>query len=177
MKTLPNDIVLRPKFEIELESPKNNVLQFFEETKENNFLVKRIDEHVFIKFKKEHTHFWSPQLHLEINGEENDISKIYGQFGPNPTLWTFFMFLHFGIGTLFIVFSIWGYSNWSLDKSYGLQLGILTFMVVIWFSLYAFGRVGKAKGKPQMKELYNFMKETLGSLKRITYCNQNASTV
>ncbi len=177
MKTLPNDIVLRPRFEIELESPKNNVLQFFEETKENNFLVKRIDEHVFIKFKKEHTHFWSPQLHLEINREKNDTSKIYGKYGPNPTLWTFFMFLHFGIATIFIFFSIWGYSNWSLDKSYGLQLGILVFMVMIWVSLYVFGRAGKAKGKPQMNELCDFMKEILSPLKRVTYCNQNASTV
>ncbi|NJB72883.1 hypothetical protein GGR42_003381 [Saonia flava] len=162
MKTLPNDIVLRPRFELELKLPKGNVLQFFEKSKKKDFLVKCIDEHVFIKFKKEHSHFWSPQLHLEITEINENISEVFGRFGPNPALWTFFMFLHFGIATLFIVCCIWGYSNWSLGKSYGLQLGILIFMIVVWFSLYAFGRVGKAKGKPQMKELYSFMKETLG---------------
>ncbi|PCJ98697.1 MAG: GTP-binding protein [Flavobacteriaceae bacterium] len=164
MKTLPNDIVLRPRFEIELKSHKNNVLHFFEETKKGNFLVNCVDEYVFIKFRKEYTHFWSPQLHLEIHEKETDLSTLYGQFGPNPSLWTFFMFLHFGIATIFITFGIWTYSNWSLGKPYGIQIGILILMVLIWISLYIFGRLGRSKGKPQMVELYHFMEETLNHL-------------
>jgi len=51
----------------------------------------------FIKFNQGSQSFWSPQLHLEIVklDEDEQKSKIYGLFGPNPTLWTFFMFLHF----------------------------------------------------------------------------------
>jgi len=95
MKALPNDIVLRPRFQLELPQPKESVLESFENKKKEPFLINRIDDHVFIKFQKKDVHFWSPQLHLEINEIDTEKSKVYGLFGPNPTLWTFFMFLHF----------------------------------------------------------------------------------
>ena len=161
MKALPNDIVLRPRFQLKLQQPKESALQSFEKKKNEPFLINRLDDHVFIKFQKKDVHFWSPQLHLEINEIDTENSKVYGLFGPNPTLWTFFMFLHFGVGTFFIIFGIWAYSSASLDKSYGLQLGAMIFMVLIWFVLYAFGRAGRRKGKPQMIQLFHFMRAVL----------------
>lgn len=161
MKALPNDIVLRPRFQIQLKEPKETALNSFENIETEPFLVKRIDDHVFIKFNKKNAHFWSPQLHLEINEVDDDNSRLYGLFGPNPTLWTFFMFIHFGVATFFVIFGIWAYSSAALDRPYGLQIGAMIFMVILWFVLYAFGRAGKRKGKPQMNELYSFMSNTL----------------
>ncbi len=161
MKPLSNDIVLRPRFQLELSETKEELLESFEKSQVEPFLVKRLDEHVFIKFNKKNNHFWSPQLHLEIDELDEKNSKLYGVFGPNPTLWTFFMFLHFGVATLFIILGIWAYSSAALDKPYGLQLGFMAFLVVLWFILYFFGRAGKQKGKPQMQDLYRFMMDTL----------------
>ncbi len=161
MKPVPNDIVLRPSFQLELPSSKEEVLSAFAENKRKPFLIKRLDEHIFIKFNSEKIHFWSPQLHLEIQEKDEGNSKLYGVFGPNPTLWTFFMFLHFGVATCFIILGIWAYSSASLDRPYGLQLGLMVFMVLLWFVLYGFGRAGKHKGKPQMLELHTFMMETV----------------
>ncbi|MEP3208625.1 MAG: GTP-binding protein [Maribacter sp.] len=157
MKPIPNDIVLRPRFQLELSGAREELLQSFEKKQVEPFLVKRIDEHVFIKFNKKNNHFWSPQLHLEFDELDKKSSKLYGVFGPNPTLWTFFMFLHFGVATVFVILAIWAYSSASLDKPYGLQLGLMVFMTLLWFVLYFFGRAGKQKGKPQMEELYRFM--------------------
>lgn len=157
MKPLPNNIVLRPRFQLELSEDKEILLQSFEKSQVEPFLVKRLDEHVFIKFNKENIHFWSPQLHLEIEEIDPENSKLYGVFGPNPALWTFFMFLHFGVATVFIILGIWAYSSAALDKTYSLQLGLMGFMAVIWIVLYFFGRGGKHKGKPQMEELYRFV--------------------
>ena len=161
MPALPNEIVLRPRFQIKLDTSKEEALQSFEGEVEKPFLVKRLDDHIFIKFNKKEAHFWSPQLHLEINELEDGKSRLYGLFGPNPTLWTFFMFLHFGVATFFIIFGIWAYSSAALDRPYGLQVGAMVFMVVLWFTLYAFGRAGKRKGKPQMKQLFSYMKKAL----------------
>lgn len=161
MKPIPNDIVLRPRFQFELSDTKEELLQSFEKSQVEPFLVKRLDEHVFIKFNQKHNHFWSPQLHLEIDAVDENNSKLYGVFGPNPTLWTFFMFLHFGVATVFIILGIWAYSSAALDKPYGLKLGVMGFLTVVWFILYFFGRAGKQKGKPQMQELYQFMMEVL----------------
>ena len=161
MKTLSKDIVLRPRFQIQLDRPKDTALDSFENGKSDPFVVKRIDDHVFIKFNKKNIHFWSPQLHLEINEVDDASSRLYGLFGPNPTLWTFFMFIHFGVATFFIIFGIWAYSYAALDEPYGLQIGAMVFMVVLWFVLYGFGRAGKRKSKPQMNELYSFMSNRL----------------
>ena len=161
MKPIPNDIVLRPRFQLELSDRKEKILASFEKSEKAPILVKRLDEHIFIKFNKKNNNFWSPQLHLEIDEIDKTNSKIYGVFGPNPTLWTFFMFLHFGVATVFIALSIWAYSSAALDKSYGLQLGLMGFMAILWFVLYFFGRAGKRKGKPQMEELYRFMMAVL----------------
>ena len=141
-------------------------MQCFEGEVEKPFLVKRLDDHIFIKFNQKEAHFWSPQLHLEINEEDKDHSKLYGLFGPNPTLWTFFMFLHFGVATFFIIFGIWAYSSAALDRPYGVQIGAMVFMVILWFTLYAFGRAGRRKGKPQMSQLYSFMNKRMGSIIR-----------
>ena len=81
MATLSNEIVLRPRFQIKLESPKEEALQCFEGEVEKPFLVKRLDDHIFIKFNKKEAHFWSPQLHLEINDEDDGNSKLYGSTG------------------------------------------------------------------------------------------------
>ncbi|NAS31520.1 GTP-binding protein [Flavobacteriaceae bacterium R38] len=161
MKTLPNDIVLRPRFQLEIHYPKEHLLSLFEETERIPFILKRIDDHVFIKFNQEQVHFWSPQLHLEINEKDDSNSKLYGLFGPSPSLWTFFMFLHFGLATLFVAFGIWAYSNWSLKEDFVLQVAAMLFLIIIWFTLYFLGRIGKQKGKPQMHQLYQLMKDVL----------------
>ncbi|MFT6930769.1 MAG: hypothetical protein ACJAQ7_002260 [Sediminicola sp.] len=71
------------------------------------------------------------------------------------------MFLHFGVITLFIIVGIWAYSNWSLDKPIGILIGLLVGLIVVWGLLYAFGRTGRKKGEPQMKELYSFISEVI----------------
>jgi len=141
--------------------PKEQILSNFEEVKEPPFLVKRLDEHVFIKFNQENHHFWSPQLHLEIDELDTTSSRLYGVFGPNPTLWTLFMFIHFVVAGMFIIIGIWAYSSVSLQRPFHLQVGLMILIVILWFVLYFAGRIGKQKGKPQMKELHDFMMKVL----------------
>lgn len=160
--SLPNEIVLRPRFQLTLADPPQEVLGRLQDACRPPFHIKRVDDHVFIRFDAPQSHFWSPQLHLEVLEEEPSGSRIYGLFGPNPTLWTFFMFLHFGVATLFVIFGIWAYSSASLDRPYGVQLGAMLGMVALWFVLYAVGRAGRAKGKPQMYELHTFFMGVVG---------------
>lgn len=161
-----NEIVLRPRFKFDVDHENESLLKLFDESKteQSEFVVSRVDDHVFIRFPKAKQHFWSPQLHLEINkNEQKNTSSIYGLFGPNPTVWTLFMFLHFFVAIVFIGFGIWAYSNWSLGDSYGIQAGIMVMMVAFWFTLYFVGRMGKKTGMDQMHELHHFMRDTLRS--------------
>ncbi|MBT8245688.1 MAG: GTP-binding protein [Winogradskyella sp.] len=160
---LTNEIVLRPRFKFDVETTNEILLARFEAQKneQSQFIVTRLDDHVFIRFPKQQQHYWSPQLHLEINEKDKSTATVHGLFGPNPTIWTMFMFLHFIVAGLFIAFGIWAYTNMSLGNSYAVQLFLTLFMVIIWFALYFIGRIGKSKGEPEMYKLYAFMQDTL----------------
>lgn len=159
MSELVNEIILRPRFEIRLYSSPDIIQQAFDVTPKPPFLLKRIDEHIYIRFNKAETTFWSPQLHLEISSFSEGKSTIHGVFGPNPALWTFFMFLHFGVATLFLILGVFAYSKHSLGHEVTPWLLGMGFLVMVWFALYAFGRLGKSKGKPQMQQLRKYADE------------------
>ena len=163
---LSNEVVLRPRFKFSVNHDNEDLLSLFEDTQktQSEFIVSRIDDHVFIKIPKHKQHFWSPQLHLEINKNEADNSStIYGLFGPNPTVWTMFMFFHFVVIGIFFGFGVWAYTNWSLGNDYTIQLFITLFMIVIWFALYFGGSLGKKSGMAEMYLLHHFMRDTLRS--------------
>ncbi|MFD2791216.1 GTP-binding protein [Arenibacter sp. H213] len=137
-------------------------MELFKNTEEPPFVVKCMDHHVFIKFNKVESNFWSPQLQIEIVDHVAGKSTLYGLFGPNPTLWTFFMFVHFVVATLFIILGVWAYSSHALGKSYELQMGLMALMIALWIVLYFFGRNGKRKGNDQMQQLNDYMMRQLG---------------
>ena len=161
--TLKNEIVLRPRFKFELEQDRDEAIAAFEAVKNDTdeFTITTVDDHVFIKIPKDKQHFWSPQLDLEIIRDEQNQTTLHGLFGPKPTVWTMFMFLHFVVGSLFLGFGIWAYTRATLDEPYLLQLVLMGFMVIAWFVLYFAGRMGKSAGRDEMISQYNFMKEIL----------------
>lgn len=161
---LSNDIVLRPRFEMEADASIEEVIEKFSLAKSNTegFKLACVDSHVFIRLPKTEQNFWAPQLHLEFFEIPESRTLIKGFFGPNPTIWTMFMFFHVAIGMLFLIDLIWLYSNINLKNPYGLQIGIALGLVLIWIALYAGGTVGKTKGKPGMQSLYGFMLRTVG---------------
>jgi len=163
MNTSLNEIVLRPRFKIEIPRSNTSVLEDFEKSKTNqsDIIINRLDDHVFLKLPKHIEHFWSPQLHLEINEVDQNNCLLHGLIGPNPTMWTLFMFFHFIIAGLFIAFGIWAYTNWTLKTNYIFQLSLALLMVIIWVALYFGGRIGKASSKTEMHTLHNFMLKVL----------------
>lgn len=142
----------------------SEVLELFAKAKsgQDRFIVSCMDDHIFIKLPKQERHFWSPQLHLELTETTGEKCSLHGFFGPNPTVWTMFMFFHVAVGILFMVNATWMYTKYSLNNSIGLQIGVAMALILIWILLYFAGVAGKKKGKPGMRELHNFMLETIG---------------
>ncbi|GER59375.1 GTP-binding protein [Patiriisocius marinus] len=160
---LSNEIVLRPRFTIESTDAPDKLLATFEESKTHtvDFVISRIDDHVFIRIPKNKQHFWSPQLHLEIYKIESQPTIIKGLYGPNPTVWTMFMFLHFVVGTLFIGAGVWMYTNIALGDPFIFPIVALITLFIMWFVLYFSGRLGKQAGKKEMLQLQAYFYETL----------------
>lgn len=156
-------IALRPRFEVE---SKKSVEQILERAKilkselKSDYQIKIIDEHLYFYFSKEKRKYYSPFLHLELEAEEGK-TKVKGLFGPEQLLWTLFMFLHFIVAGLFLVFSMMAYTHWSLNQSIVLDIVVMTFMVVFWILLYVIARINREKGVPQMHELEDLMYKVL----------------
>jgi hypothetical protein len=160
---LGEEIVLRPRFKLELEQSSDWALQAFESAKKETteFVIHRSDDHVFLKIPKEKQHFWSPQLDLEIFQFEGEKTEVRGLFGPKPSVWTLFMFLHFAVIGLAAGMGVWAYSNAALKLPYFVQLLALFILALGWFVLYFAGRMGKSAGKKEMIALNQFMRQTL----------------
>ena len=156
-------IALRPKFEVESKKSVEQILERAKNLKselKSDYQIKIIDEHLYFYFSKEKRKYYSPFLHLELEADEGK-TIIKGLFGPEQLLWTLFMFLHFIVAGLFLVFSMMAYTHWSLNQSIVLDVVVMTFMVVFWILLYVIARINREKGVPQMHELEDLMYKVL----------------
>lgn len=120
-----------------------------------------MDEHIFLDILNKDNHFWSPHLHLELEEATEKITKVKGLFGPKPQVWTFFMFLHFVVATLFIGCGIWAYVGSTLEETPILPIILLIILPMVWILLYLFGRLGRDFGKGQIKQMQIFLIELL----------------
>lgn len=154
---LNNTMILRPRFTVSLNCDISIVNNQFKKAKLNirDYKVYFSDRHIFIRFSKLHQHFWSPQLHLEL--QENDMTtEIRGLYGPNPIVWTMFMFLNFVIAILFLGTIIWGYAMITTHRNVNPAIVSALVLILIWLSFYFAGRFGKKKANKQMLQLNAF---------------------
>jgi Na+/melibiose symporter-like transporter len=159
-----NEIFLRPRVEIVLKESTQELIAKFKKALAGVHCIfpgKVIGTHIVIDVPKEEAHFWSPQLHIEIEEIDKNNSQLKGLFGPKPQVWSLFMFFHFALAVAFIGFSIMAYVKMSLNESYTGPLIICISIPVIWVILYFLGDLGKRKGKRQMEALNDFMMEIL----------------
>lgn len=162
-----NRILLKPRFKLKYkESDQDIIHQFKEELSKDDciYTSKIIGHHIIIDVPKKDEHFWSPQLHVEIE-QEDSLTIVKGILGPRPKIWTFFMFLHFIVAIAFFVFFVIFYSRWSLNQEYTFSMVMCLLMPIIWVALYFFGQLGKKFGYTQMVGLHDLLLKALNNFK------------
>ena len=163
-----SELFLRPRFQLDLDQSSDVLLDRFKSNLmegDCKYCSRIVDNHIVIDVPENESHFWSPQLQVEIEEIDPKKAKIKGLFGPKPQVWTLFMFIHFAVGTAFLVFTVIVYSRWSLKESLIFPVAMLVGLVIIWILLYLLGRLGKSTGEKQMTELKSFMNATLQKVK------------
>ncbi|MGG8497416.1 GTP-binding protein [Tenacibaculum sp. TC6] len=165
---LYNQIFLKPRFQVDFEMNANSLLTKIQNHigGEQLYKMKVVDHHIVIDVPEKESHYWSPQLHIEVEELTEETSKLKGLFGPKPQVWTLFMFIHFAVATAFLIFAVIAYSNWSLKKEIFLPVTMLVILPLLWVTLYFIGSIGKATGKKQMDDLKEFMKQVLKEVKK-----------
>lgn len=163
-----NDIRLRPRFYKDIDENIESVRQKFIDYSKNmtpGFLIKIRPNHIQFTIQGEKQKYWSPHLSIELEekeGNEKNATHIRCLFGPAQTLWTFFVFLHFIIAGVFLVFSMFAYSNWMLHQPIKTDLIIMILLITCWVLLYFIGRQTRANGYGQMEELERELNKIIG---------------
>ena len=107
-----------------------------------------IDNHVILRLLSDEQHYWSPQLSLQLH-ENDQGTLIRGLYGPDPKVWTLFIFLYTGVGFIGLIGLMYGLAQWSLGMSpvvlwIGLAAGIMEFVI------YLVASAGKRIASEQM---------------------------
>jgi hypothetical protein len=153
---LDNSIVLRPRFNKDVALPMHEILEHAAKIKEevkSDYRVKISDHHIFLFITLAKRKYYSPHLHLELEENEDKTTHIKCLFGPDQTIWTFFMFLHFFVAGVFLVFAMFAISDWMLKASLTKDLIVMGLMVVVWFLLYFIAKQIRYQGRHQITEL------------------------
>jgi hypothetical protein len=94
---------------------------------------------------------WSPHLAVRLDDEEGGAS-LFGRFAPHPEVWTFFMFLYFGIVFLVVFGGILGYVQYaSGEAAWGLWAVWLGAPALLLIHLASW--IGQGLGQDQMADL------------------------
>lgn len=161
---LKSQTPLRIRFEKQVSQPVELLIEKFKNAKEKvkpKFQIKQIDKHVWVSMGQEDRKYYSPHLHLEFEENEENGTRIRCLFGPESGLWTMFMFFHFAVAGIFIMFLTFAYSNWAMGHSFTLDMAVMLLMVTAWFLLYFFARLNRRRGLPQAKEIEKLVEQIL----------------
>jgi len=103
---------------------------------------------------------WSPHLSVTAEDDPQAGTLLRGRFGPHPHLWTFYMFLAFGLGFALLVGLSWGYAQWAMEVTPWALLSVPT-AVVLGGLLYLAGLIGQRLGAEQITTLRAGLEELI----------------
>ncbi|MDB4347265.1 hypothetical protein OAB01_01255 [Bacteroidia bacterium] len=154
---------VRPRFKMDLNySPEALVKKFTVALSEDNKPCQgqANETYATLYFPRDKRHYWSPQLTLMIEGNEEDGTHLRGLYGPRPAVWTMFVFFYSIIAVITLFCVMIGGSQLMLGKS-SWVLWLIPFLVILFASLYYVAHLGKKKGKPEIEVMHQFLLKIL----------------
>lgn len=153
---------IRPRFKHAFEGAKEDLEQkIVQELKKSKRLVYTyLSGHLYVKFNPSVEHFWSPQLHLSFEQEQERVI-VRGLYGPNPTIWAIFFFGYTALGILTLFFGMYGLILFNLKMDYTI-LWLIPVFGILAVAMYVFAQAGQKLGAQQMFEIHHFYEELTG---------------
>ncbi len=153
---------VRPQFEWKTkETVQDIVSRINKHTQRNKVIVMSgIDTHIILTVRDDLQRIWSPYCHLNMEIQEDGSLSVCGLYGPNPNVWTIFIFAY-SLLILFTFFiSIIGFSQYSLGMNARI-LWILPFCLLLMAALFIAGLIGQKWGESQTQMIHKFIEESL----------------
>ena len=117
--------------------------------------------HVILSYPREHRHFWSPIMDMNIEPRPDKTSLVRVLIGPEPSIWTLFMFFYTLGGLAVILGLVFGTSQYMLGKGSWL-FGIVPLGLILIAFFYFAALAGKRRADEQMRELKSFVEGATG---------------
>lgn len=170
-QTVLDSIRSRPRFKIFTacsgEEYATHLRKFLAEN-EGSFSGNINAETATIRVKTKEDNYWKPNLALRTETDpEHNQTVIRGIFGPSSAVWTFFMFLYFILGILWMVsVTLWFVEKQinSNDFPWSPAASIITTLLLI--LTYAAALFGQKKAKKEMQKLREFAEESIRKLEQ-----------
>ncbi len=164
-QSIIDEIRSRPRFKIYTTVSRTD---YTEKLKE---LVNQTDEYngninsetALITVQTDHNHYWKPTLALRTElDEEKQKTVIRGVFGPSSAVWTFFMFLNFIFGILWMIgITLWYVERQIGSNDFGWALPFSFVMIACLLLTFITARLGRHKAKGEMQRLRNFAERSI----------------
>ena len=158
-----NSLLLRPRFSKQIHiKPEEVINRIHSYLKKPNRPVDGtiMENRIHFKFPPESRHYWSPQLNLEVI-EEGGNTLLRGLFGPDPKVWSMFLFIYSGIGFIGIIGLLFGLAQWNLGitpDALWIALGSVFLEIIFYF----IARLGKKIAAQQMTLLQKELSSIIG---------------
>jgi hypothetical protein len=114
-----------------------------------------LENHAYLKIPEKDKHYWSPEFHVTVEKRDKG-SLVRGVVGPNPRVWTMFMFFYSGAVVLFFLGTSMGVSQWMLGMDapwlWSIPACILLYLIILGSAKY-----GQYRGRKQMIRLWRFL--------------------
>lgn len=115
--------------------------------------------HAWITIRDGERHFWSPNLDIEFT-EGPDGTVLRGRFGPQPAVWTMFVFIYAILGTAGTISLVMGLVQLSLDSAPWALLASGSLYALIGF-VYGAAFIGQGLGSGQIADIRLFVDRAL----------------
>lgn len=163
-ETTLDKIRSRPRFKMYTAIPKEKIIKDIQKSLRampKDFTGNINSEVATIQVKSEDSPYWKPNLALRI-GIEDEKTVIRGIFGPNTSIWTFFMFLYFVFSILWMTFfTMFFVENQINSNEFPWALPASFFMLFCIVGTYFASRFGQKKAKSEMEKLRDFAEKVL----------------
>lgn len=108
-----------------------------------------LDHRIELSFIGEQHHFYSPQVLVHVHPSEDGGSKLEAQLGPDPHIWSLYLFTYASMVILAIFAAVFGGVQWSLGHS-PVVLALTPLAMIIAALVYGASFVGQGLGAEQM---------------------------
>lgn len=153
---------LRPTFEVVVDRSPEQVLADFRSAlarPDADVVAKVRDDVLQVQMPRPEVTTWSPSMDLRVEGRDGK-AVIYGRIGPQPQVWTTFMFFHMMIAMAGLGGLMWGIAQAAAGGSaWPVWIAVIALFLHAFVAGAAF--VGQGLGSDQMHRLRSFVDDVL----------------